>query len=259
MSFDVTPIACLSDNYAYAVKCTKTGALAIVDPSEVEPVAKWLGDKKLTAIWNTHHHPDHCGGNEGVAAKYHPDYVAAHASDKGRIPGQTKELNEGDSFKLGDLDVSILHIPGHTTGAIAFVVKSGDQTAVFTGDTLFLGGCGRLFEGTPEMMHTSLQKLAKLPKDTAVYCGHEYTQSNLKFELHVEPSNTAAKARAEKAADLRAKNLPTVPGLLEEELATNPFLRTDSAEIRKTLGIDASADGGVALGVIRKAKDGFKG
>ncbi len=258
MSFDVTPIACLSDNYAYAVKCTTTGALAIVDPSEEVPVAAWVGDKKLTAIWNTHHHVDHVGGNEAIAAKYRPEYVAAHASDKGRVPGQTRELNEGDSFKLGELDVSILHIPGHTTGAIAFVVKSGGKTAVFTGDTLFLGGCGRIFEGTPEMMHASLQKLAKLPKDAAVYCGHEYTESNLKFAQHVEPGNEIAKKRAEKAAGLRAKGLPTVPGLMEEELATNPFMRTGSPEIRKTLGIDQSADGGAALGVIRKAKDSFR-
>lgn len=258
MSFDVTPISCLSDNYAYAVTCTKTGALAIVDPSEEVPVAAWLGDKKLTAIWNTHHHVDHVGGNEAIAAAYEPEYVAAHASDKGRVPGQTRELNEGDSFKLGELDVSILHIPGHTTGAIAFVVKGGGRTAVFTGDTLFLGGCGRLFEGTPEMMHASLQKLAKLPKDTAIYCGHEYTASNLKFEQHVEPGNAIAKRRAERVAELRSKNLPTVPGSMDEELATNPFLRTDSPEIRKTLGIDASADGGTALGVIRKAKDDFR-
>lgn len=262
MSFSVTPIPCLSDNYAYALVCEKTGALAIVDPSEAAPVAAWLsahaGDKKLTAIWNTHHHPDHCMGNEELVAKYKPEYVAAHASDKGRVPAQTKYLNEGDSFDLGALNVSILHIPGHTTGAIAYVVRDGDETAVFTGDTLFLAGCGRLFEGTPEMMHTSLQKLAKLAGDTKVYCGHEYTASNLKFALHVEPGNAAAKAKAATVADRRAKNQPTVPGTMAEELATNPFLRTDSAEIRGNLKIDASANGGEALGAIRKAKDNFR-
>ncbi len=262
MSFSVTPIACLSDNYAYALVCAQTGALAIVDPSEADPVVAWLGknlgQKKVTAIWNTHHHPDHCMGNEELVAKYEPEYVAAHVSDKGRVPAQTKYLNEGDSFKLGDLDVSILHIPGHTTGAVAYVVKDGNDTAVFTGDTLFLAGCGRLFEGTPDMMHASLQKLAKLPGETKVYCGHEYTASNLKFALHVEPGNEAAKAKAASVAEARAKNRPTVPGVLSDELATNPFLRTDSAEIRGNLKIDANASGGEALGVIRKAKDNFR-
>lgn len=262
MSFSVTPIPCLSDNYAYALVCGKTGAIAIVDPSEADPVDAWLRTnapgKKLAAIWNTHHHPDHCMGNEELVAKYAPEYVAAHASDEGRVPAQTRSLNEGDTFELGALAVSVLHIPGHTTGAVAYVVKDGADTAVFTGDTLFLAGCGRLFEGTPEMMHASLQKLAKLRGDTEVYCGHEYTASNLKFALHVEPSNAAAKARAAAVADLRAKNAPTVPGTMADELATNPFLRTNSAEIRANLKIEEGADGGKALGVIRAAKDSFK-
>ena len=262
MSFTVTPIACLSDNYAYALECGKTRAIAIVDPSEAAPVISWLAghaaDRKLTAIWNTHHHPDHCMGNDELVAKYEPEYVAAHASDKGRVPAQTKYLNEGDSFKLGNLDVSILHIPGHTTGAVAYIVRDGDDTAVFTGDTLFLAGCGRLFEGTPAMMHASLQKLAKLPPSTKVFCGHEYTASNLKFALHVEPSNAAAKAKAAFVADQRAKNQPSVPGTIAGELETNPFLRTNSAEIRANLKIGENASGGEALGVIRKAKDDFR-
>ena len=262
MSFEVTPIPCLSDNYAYALECMATHEMAIIDPSEASPVAHWIGDRKITAIWNTHHHPDHVGGNVELAQKYSPKEVVAYISDKGRIPGQTKEVMEGDTFKLGDLDVSILHIPGHTTGAIAYVVRSANQgkteTAVFTGDTLFLSGCGRLFEGTPLMMHASLQKLAKLPADTKIYCGHEYTTSNLKFAIHAEPGNAEAKARLEKVTAARAKNLPTVPGTMAEELATNPFLRVNSAEIRKTLKIDLAASEGDALGMIRAAKDSFK-
>ncbi|MEO8873974.1 MAG: hydroxyacylglutathione hydrolase family protein, partial [Polyangiaceae bacterium] len=133
MSFEVAVIPCLSDNYAYAITCSKTGERAIVDPSEALPVADWLGDKKISAIWNTHHHPDHCGGNVELAEKYHPKEIVAYASDKGRIPGQTRSVIEGESFKLGELNVEILHIPGHTTGACAYVVSSGDETAVFTG------------------------------------------------------------------------------------------------------------------------------
>lgn len=259
MSFEVTPIPCLSDNYAYLLECSATHERAIIDPSEASPVAHVVGDKKISAIWNTHHHPDHVGGNVELAQKYAPKEIVAYASDKGRIPGQTKMVNEGDTFKLGDLDVEILHIPGHTTGAIAYVVRSGKETAVFTGDTLFLSGCGRLFEGTPHMMHASLQKLAKLPADTKIFCGHEYTASNLKFALHAEPGNADAKARLEKVTATRAKNQPTVPGTMKEELATNPFLRVNSAEIRKTLKIDLAAHESDALGMIRAAKDSFKG
>jgi hydroxyacylglutathione hydrolase len=258
MSFEVTPIPCLSDNYAYLLECTLTHERAIIDPSEAPPVAHAVGDRTITAIWNTHHHPDHVGGNVELAQKFSPKEIVAFASDKGRIPGQTKSVNEGDTFKLGELDVEILHIPGHTTGAIAYVVRSGQETAVFTGDTLFLSGCGRLFEGTPHMMHASLQKLAKLPADTKIYCGHEYTASNLKFAQHVEPNNADVKARAEKVSAARAKNQPTVPGTMADELATNPFLRVNSAEIRKTLKIDPAASESDALGMIRAAKDSFK-
>jgi hydroxyacylglutathione hydrolase len=258
MSFEVTPIPCLSDNYAYVLECMTTHERAIIDPSEASPVAHVIGDKKISAIWNTHHHPDHVGGNVELAQKYSPKEVVAYASDKGRIPGQTKMVNEGDTFKLGNLDVEILHIPGHTMGAIAYVVRSAAATAVFTGDTLFLAGCGRLFEGTPHMMHASLQKLAKLPADTNIYCGHEYTMSNLKFANHVEPGNADVKARLEKVSAARAKNQPTVPGTMADELATNPFLRVNSAEIRKTLKIDPAASESDALGMIRAAKDSFR-
>ena len=277
MSFEVTPIPCLSDNYAYAIRCTKTNEMAIVDPSEAAPVIAWIeslcdfhahvprdsrghvkGDRKISAIWNTHHHPDHVGGNVELAAKTTPRDVIAYASDKGRIPGQTKEVMEGDTFKLGDLEVSILHVPGHTTGAIAYVVRFGNETAVFTGDTLFLAGCGRLFEGTPLMMHTSLSKLAKLPGDTKVFCGREYTASNLKFAHHAEPNNTDIKARIEKVQAARAKNEPTVPGTMTGELATNPFLRVNSPAIRDTLKIDPATNEGDALGAIRAAKDSFR-
>jgi hydroxyacylglutathione hydrolase len=257
----ITPIPCLSDNYAYLVVCDVTGQAAIVDPSEAEPVRAVVEARGLKPrdIWCTHHHHDHVGGNEVLAAHY-GTAVLGHVSDRGRIPRQTKELATGDAFVLGELDVRILHIPGHTLGAIAYVVRefaSGEQ-AVFTGDTMFLGGCGRLFEGTPAQMHASFEALVALDPKTRVYCGHEYTESNLKFAKYVEPSNTTIDAAVARAASLRAKSAPTVPGTLEVERATNPFVRVDSAEIRATLRIPMSADGATALGAIRKAKDDFR-
>lgn len=257
----VTPIPCLKDNYAYLVVCEETGEAAIVDPSEAPPVALAVdaSKAKLSAIWNTHHHFDHVGGNEEIVKKYGVKTVCGHVSDEGRIPGQTRRLNEGDRFSFGVLDVTILHIPGHTLGAIAYVVRApGEAPAVFTGDTLFLAGCGRLFEGTPAQMHASLAKLAELPSTTKIYCGHEYTESNLRFAAHVEPGNADIAAAQARAAEMRGRGEPTVPTTIADDLKVNPFLRVTSAEIRATLGIAADADGGVALGAIRKAKDDFR-
>lgn len=260
MRVDVIP--CLSDNYAYLVECSETNEVALVDACEAAPILARLeplraAGKKVVAIWSTHHHHDHVGGNEEVAKWLGGVPILGHASDKGRIPGQTRFLEEGEHFTLGQLAVDILHIPGHTTGAVAYVVKGPRNTAVFTGDTLFLAGCGRLFEGTPEMMFTSLTKLAALPPETRVFCGHEYTASNLRFAAAIEPSNDEIRKRAEAVAGARAANQPTVPATLAEELRTNPFLRVDSKEIRATLSIPSDADGGTALGIIRKAKDSF--
>lgn len=249
----VTPIACLSDNYAYLVECESTGDAVVVDASEAAKVAAAIAGKKIVGIWSTHHHWDHVGGNEELAAKLGVSDVVGHASDKGRLSGQTRFVDEGDELRVGAITARVLHIPGHTTGAIAYVLSDGrGPDAVFTGDTLFLGGCGRLFEGTPEMMHASLAKLAELARDTRVYCGHEYTASNLRFAAHVEPGNAKVK---ERAAHLGA---PSVPGTIGEELESNPFLRVDSKEIRATLGIAADASPSAALGAIRAAKDSFK-
>ena len=264
----VVPIACLSDNYAYLLVCPETHQAAIVDPSEPDPVLRALADNdgltrtrdvKVVAILDTHHHPDHVGGNSEVAKALGVARVYGHVSDKGRIPSQSEMVEEGQSFTIGSLLVRVLHIPGHTTGAVAYVVSREPHDAVvFTGDTMFIGGCGRIFEGDPPMMHASLQKLAKLDGRTQVYCGHEYTESNLRFAAHVEPSNQAiAQARA-RAAELRLAGKPTVGATIADELTYNPFLRVTSPEIRKTLGIAESASGAEALGVIRKAKDNFK-
>jgi hydroxyacylglutathione hydrolase len=186
--------------------------------------------------------------------------VVAYSTDRGRVPAQTRFLEDGETFTFGELEVRTFHIPGHTLGAVAYFVRSknaSEAPAVFTGDTMFLAGCGRLFEGTPAQMHKSLSDIAALPPNTRVYCGHEYTESNLRFAAHVEPSNAAIKRAQEAAAKTRAAGEATVPGTLEAELLVNPFLRTGSEEIRKTLGIAAQASGAEALGVIRKAKDSF--
>lgn len=275
----VIPIPCLADNYAYLLVCRETKEAAIVDPSEAGPVLRALEqgagtldsrrdlnappasreDIRVSAILCTHHHHDHVGGNEEVRRRLGIDRVYGHGSDRGRIPGQTQYLQEGDTFEIGRLSVRTLHIPGHTLGAVAYVVtQEPDDPVVFTGDTLFLGGCGRLFEGDPPMMHASLSKLAALDPRTRVFCGHEYTESNLRFAAHVEPSNAALAERRQLAAELRKEGRPTVPGTIADELATNPFLRVTSPEIRKTLGIDAGASPEDALGAIRKAKDTFR-
>jgi hydroxyacylglutathione hydrolase len=262
----VVPIACLSDNYAYLLVCPETKQAAIVDPSEPDPVLRALaakdgpnGDVKVVAILDTHHHHDHVGGNVEVAKSLGITRVYGHASDKGRIPEQSELLEEGASFTVGSLKVRVLHIPGHTTGAVAYVVtREGQADVVFTGDTLFVGGCGRIFEGDPPMMHASLTKLAKLDGGTQVYCGHEYTEANLRFAAHVEPSNKAVAAAQARAAELRKAGQPTMGTTIAEELTYNPFLRVTSPELRKTLGIAESASGAEALGIIREAKNGFK-
>jgi hydroxyacylglutathione hydrolase len=261
MTMRITPIECLSDNYAYLLTCDETGDSVVIDPSEAPPVLAAIEREKarVVAIWNTHHHFDHVGGNEEVLAKTGAKEIVAHASDKGRVPGQTRFIEEGDALSVGKVRVSVLHIPGHTTGAVAYVAAApgGGPGAVFTGDMLFLAGCGRIFEGTPAMMHGSLSKVAALPEETRVYCGHEYTASNLKFAAHVEPDNAQVLARAERVGVARAAGKPTVPGVLRDELATNPFLRVASPTIRKTLGIPKDASDADALGAIRKAKDSF--
>jgi hydroxyacylglutathione hydrolase len=251
----------LTDNYAYLVICEKTGEAAVVDASESEPVllaAKKEG-VKLVSIWSTHHHLDHVGGNAAVVGAGGIRQVAAHQSDRGRVPEQTRFVETGDVVEVGSLRARVTHIPGHTLGAVAYYVEDGQERAVFTGDTLFLAGCGRLFEGTPAQMHASLSALAALPPDTQIFCGHEYTAANLRFAAHVEPSNEAIAQASVAVAAQREAGRPSVPGTIERERATNSFLRPQSPEIRRTLGIAADADDVTAFAAIRKAKDGYRG
>jgi hydroxyacylglutathione hydrolase len=260
----IVSIPCLSDNYAYLILCEETNQAAIVDASEAGPVERAVIDAKaeLVAIWSTHHHMDHVGGNEEVAKRFEVRDVFAHASDRGRVPGQTRFLESGESFALGSLKVETLHIPGHTLGAIAYLVScrtpKGDERSVFTGDTMFVAGCGRLFEGTPAQMHASLTSLAGLGDATRVHCGHEYTEQNLRFAHHVEPENLDVVRAAERAAALRADGKPTVPSTIGDERKTNPFLRVSSPEVRASVGVAASASDVEALAAVRGAKDGFR-
>ncbi len=256
----VVPVPCLSDNYAYLVRCDATGDVAVVDPSEAPPVLAALEDRGFaaTSIWNTHHHHDHTGGNEALAKELGARWVSGHTSDRGRIPGQTKFLAAGDRFALGKLSVEVLHIPGHTLGAIAYVVRSEDEVVVFTGDTMFHGGCGRLFEGTPAEMHASLTSLVALGDDVRVFPGHEYTVQNLRFARSVEPSCSATRDALAAAETLRAAGQPTVGTRMKLEKETNPFVRVGSAELRETLGIARDADDAEALRVVREAKNAFR-
>ena len=259
----VVAVPCLSDNYAYLI-VGDAGEAIVVDASEAAPVREALRRQgvRLAAIWSTHHHWDHVGGNEELAREFSVE-VVGHASDKGRLPGLTRGIGAGDTVRGAGIEARCLHVPGHTLGAVAYYVEgasggAGGAGAVFTGDTLFCAGCGRLFEGTPAQMHASLTSLTQLPGGTRVYCGHEYTENNLRFAAHVEPSNTDVTSARERAAATRGRGEPTVGTTLDEERRTNPFLRADSAEIRTTLGVPAGADDVTAIAAIRAAKDGFK-
>jgi hydroxyacylglutathione hydrolase len=258
----VIPIPCLTDNYAYLVVCEETNLAAIVDASEAGPVERAVREAKVTldAIWSTHHHHDHVGGNEEIARCFGVRKVFAYASDRGRVPGQTRYLESGESFAHGSLTVQTLHIPGHTLGAIAYVVRSASSSSecVFTGDTLFVAGCGRLFEGTPEQMHASLGSLARLDDSTRVYCGHEYTLQNLRFAGSVEPGNPDVAASAARARALRAEGRPTVPSTIGDEKKVNPFLRLFSAQIRAAVGVTVEASEVEAFTALRRSKDSFR-
>lgn len=241
----IITVPCLQDNYAYLVA---TGTeCAVVDPSEPEPVLAALKREGLTLthILNTHHHGDHTGGNRALKAAFGAQVVGPEA-DRARIPGMDVGVTEKAGWEFSGRKVQVLEVPAHTRGAITFVIEGN----AFTGDTLFVMGCGRLFEGDAAMMHLSLGKLAALPDETKIWCGHEYAANNGRFALTLEPGNQALQAK------MKNRPKPSVPSTLADEKATNPFLRTDSAEIRKTLGME-KADAVSIFAEIRGRKDRF--
>ncbi|PIN00877.1 Glyoxylase [Handroanthus impetiginosus] len=255
-SLEVELVPCLTDNYAYLLHDMDTGTVGVVDPSEAVPIIDALSRKNwnLNYILNTHHHYDHTGGNMDLKERYGAKVIGS-GLDKERIPGIDIALDDGDKWMFASHEVLVMATPGHTTGHISFYFPG--SKSVFTGDTLFSLSCGKLFEGTPEQMLSSLRKITSLPDDTNVYCGHEYTLSNSKFALSIEPRNEELKSYATHVAQLRNKGLPTIPTSLRKEKLCNPFLRTSSTEIRKSLNIPESADDADALGAIRRAKDNF--
>lgn len=224
---NVTLVPVLSDNYSYIIE--EDGVVAVVDPGQPGPVEKVLDEKGLKPayILNTHHHSDHIAGNARLKEKYGAKIIGP-ASEERRIPDMDRGLHEGDDFKITNENIRILETPGHTSGHICFYFE--DSKILFSGDTLFSMGCGRLFEGDAAQMWQSLEKIKSLPDETEIYCGHEYTQDNGKFCLSIEQDNLDLKERMEDVRKLRANNLPTIPTTLAQEKKTNVFLRApDSA------------------------------
>jgi len=251
----VTPIPCLTDNYAYIINDNNFKIVGVVDPSEASPVIDFLQQQnlKLDYILNTHHHFDHIGGNIELKKKYNAKVVGFNG-DKHRIPDIDITLNDKDEWVFGNSQVKILHIPGHTLGHVCFFFKK--EKIAFTGDTLFSLGCGKIFEGDHEQLLRSLNKIKKLPGDTKIYCGHEYTYKNAEFCMKYDVDNISLKKQFEKIKKLRSNNLPTVPTILDDELRTNIFLRCDQDDLKIKLNMENQEDYGV-FRKIRDLKDSF--
>jgi hydroxyacylglutathione hydrolase len=226
----IIPIPALRDNYIWLVRDGSNAV--VVDPGDAAPVLAYLEREalQLAGILITHHHADHVGGVGALTAR-HPAPVFGPARES--IPGRTRAVAEGDAIALPEagLELSVLDVPGHTSGQVAYVGRCDGNAITFTGDTLFTCGCGRVFEGTPAQMLASLTRLALLADDTLVYCGHEYTLANLRFALAVEPGNEALHERQRRDAAKREKGLPTVPARMDLERATNPFLRASEPAV----------------------------
>lgn len=228
-------VHCLQDNLAYLLVNETSGAAVVVDPSEDGPVRAALAEAgaELVGVLATHHHWDHVGGIESLLAWRPSLQVWAHESDRGRVPGQTGEIRDGASISLGRMEFRALHVPGHTLGAVSWLAEG----CAFTGDTLFLAGCGRLFEGSAEMMTRSLYEvLGALPDSTLIYPGHDYVEKNLRFAASVLPDDPDIAARVVSEREARARGAQPVPARLDLERRTNPFLRCDDPSVRAALG-----------------------
>ena len=247
-------IKCLNDNYSYLIFEEETNTVSIIDPAEFMPCDKVIQKyKKLDYILNTHHHADHVDGNIELKKKYNSK-IMGFEDDKDRIPGIDILLKNDQNQKIGNLDFKTIFIPGHTKGHVAFYFKN--EKIVFTGDTLFSLGCGRIFEGTNLDMFNSLNKLKILPPETKVYCGHEYTKSNLNFCIKYDLNNSLLKKKSIEINSKIKNGLPTIPTTIGEELKTNIFLRYDDNDIKQVLNLKDSSHEEV-FSKLRDLKDVF--
>jgi hydroxyacylglutathione hydrolase len=260
MTIDVKPIKAFSDNYLWLGIDSRTNEAFVVDPGDSAPVQAFLDKQGITlsAILITHHHPDHTGGIDALKKRYQ---CPVYGPSSDNIPQVDKKLREGDKFSLWGHSINVLEVPGHTLDHIAYFTELAPHCpALFCGDTLFAGGCGRLFEGSPEQMLMSLDKIAQLPENTLIYCAHEYTLANLNFAIAVEPHNIQLANRIKDAKNLREQGLPTVPSTLAMELATNPFLRSRCDSVKKMAASRLSQqpkDETEVFAAIRQWKDNF--
>jgi hydroxyacylglutathione hydrolase len=245
---------CLSDNYGFLIHDPASGATAAIDTPDADEIMRQAEAKgwRITDIWNTHWHPDHAGGNAAIKAKTGARITGPREVERiGAAPDRV--VDEGDHVQLGGIEARVLNVGGHTLGHIAYVFDA--EKVAFVGDALFSMGCGRLFEGTPDQMWTSLQKIAALPRDTTLYCAHEYTEANAKFAIYYDPINHDLQARVAEVKRLRAEGKPTVPMSLDLELRTNPFLR---APLLKHSIMKPDATDVEAFADLRARKDNFK-
>jgi hydroxyacylglutathione hydrolase len=254
----IDPIAAFSDNYIWLIRNDHTNDAFVVDPGDAAPVEAALKERQLSlsGILITHHHLDHTGGLAQLRARYNP---VVYGPANSAIEGIDHRVGGGDTVQVLGETLSVMEVPGHTLDHIAYF-HDGEPPILFCGDTLFAGGCGRVFEGTPPMMHESLQTLAALPTDTRVYCAHEYTLANLAFALAVEPDNAELQQRVADARATRAGNEPTVPSTLSLELKTNPFLRCNEPELLESLrsqGRLQGESGAAVFAAVRGWKDNF--
>lgn len=256
MPLTLVTIPCLSDNYTYLVHDDASGDTAVFDVPEAAPILSELNRRgwRLSHVFLTHHHDDHTQGTAELLAAA-PATVIGAGADAHRLPPLDRAVAEGDSIAFGGENVAVLEVPGHTTGHVAYHMATSG--ILVTMDSLMHLGCGRLFEGTPEMMHASMQKMAVLPPETVVCSGHEYAETNIRFALTIEPDNPDLISRQTEISEARAADRPTVPTTLAQELATNPFLRCSNPQVQARLDMQG-ADPVAVFAEIRKRRDGFR-